>query len=145
MSRLGDPARRLLELVSVVPNRVSTSLLDAVLPGWAAAAEEPERRQLLELDGAHVHFRHELARNAVLSSLPASAQRRLHATILDALLAADSDPADIVHHAEAAGADDVLSSYALVAARRAAALASNREAYSHYRRAADFADRPSCP
>ena len=34
-----------------------------------------------------------------------------------------------------------MSEYALVAARRAAALESNREAYFHYRRAADFAER----
>ena len=140
-SRLDDDARRLVELVSVVPSRVSTSVLDAVMPGWPAAAEEPERRQLLEVEPAYVRFRHELARNAIRSSVPAAARRRLHAEILDALLAADADPADIVHHAEAAGAEDVVADYALVAARRAAALESNREAYSHYRRAADFVDR----
>ena len=111
------------------------------MPGWSAAAEEPERRQLLEVDGKYVRFRHELARNAIRSSLPIAARRRLHAEILAALLAADADPADIVHHAEAAGADDVVADYALVAARRAAALESNREAYSHYRRASDFVDR----
>src|SRR6185312_14589818 len=61
--------------------------------------------------------------------------------ILAALLAANADPADIVHHAEAAGAEDVVAEYALVAARRAAALESNREAYSHYGRAGDFLDR----
>ncbi len=49
-SRLDDAARRLVELVSVVPNRVSTSLLDSVMPGWAGAAVEPERRRLLEVD-----------------------------------------------------------------------------------------------
>src|SRR5439155_790488 len=38
-ARLDASARRLLELVSVVPTRTSTSLLDALLPGWAAAAE----------------------------------------------------------------------------------------------------------
>jgi DNA-binding CsgD family transcriptional regulator/tetratricopeptide (TPR) repeat protein len=141
VSRLEEPARRLVELVSAVPNRVSASVLDEVMPGWAAAAEEPERRQLLEIDGAHVRFRHELARNAVLSSLPAVRRRGLHGEVLSALLASNADPADIVHHAEAAGDDQVLSEYALVAARRAAALESNREAYFHYRRAADFADR----
>ena len=118
-----------------------TSLLDAVMPGWPAAAEEPERRQLLEVDPRYVRFRHELARNAIRSSVPIAARRRLHAEILEALLAADADPADIVHHAEAAGAEDVVADYALVAARRAAALESNREAYSHYRRASDFVDR----
>jgi DNA-binding CsgD family transcriptional regulator len=141
VSRLEERARELVELVSVVPNRVDAIVLDAVMPRWAAAAEEPERRHLLELDGVQVRFRHELARHAVLSSLPAVRRRALHADVLAALLAAEADPADIVHHAEAAGDDDVVSRFALVAARRAAALESNREAYFHYHRAADFADR----
>jgi DNA-binding CsgD family transcriptional regulator/tetratricopeptide (TPR) repeat protein len=145
MSRLDEPARRLVELVSVVPNRVGTAVLDVVMPAWAAAAEEPERRQLLEMDGAFVRFRHELARNSVLSSIPLVARRRLHAEVLEALLQANADPADVVHHAEAAGADDVVGDYALVAARRAAALESNREAYFHYRRASDFAGRLPAP
>jgi DNA-binding CsgD family transcriptional regulator len=120
---------------------VATSLLDAVLPDWPGAAEEPERRGLLEVDATHVHFRHELARHAIRSSVPIAARRRLHRQILDALLATDADPADVVHHAEAAGARDVVADYALVAARRAAALESPREAFSHYRRASDFLDR----
>ena len=111
------------------------------MPGWPAAAEEPERRQLLQVEPGSVHFRHELARNVIRSSLPAAARRRLHAEVLGALVAAEADPADIVHHAEAAGAEDVVSEYALVAARRAATLESNREAYSHFRRASDFFDR----
>jgi predicted ATPase/DNA-binding CsgD family transcriptional regulator len=140
-SRLDESARRLVELVSVVPNRVSTSTLDSVMPGWAAAAEEPERRQLLELDDRHLRFRHELARNAVLTAIPTATRRRLHSDVLGSLLAAGADPAEIVHHAEAAGEDEVVGEYALIAARRAAAFESNREAYSHYRRAADFVDR----
>jgi ATP/maltotriose-dependent transcriptional regulator MalT len=140
-SRLDEASRRLVELVSMVPARMATSLLDAVMPSWPAAAEEPERRRLLEVDPAYVHFRHELARNAIRSSIPIAARRSLHGEILAALLAAQADPSDIVHHAEAAGADDVVAEYALVAARRAAALESNREAYSHYRRASHFVDR----
>ena len=140
-ARLDADARRLVELVSVVPNRVATSVLDAVMPDWGVAAEEPERRQLLEVDPLYVRFRHELARNAIRSSVPIATRRRLHDEILKALLAADADPAEIVHHAEAAGAEDVVAEYALVAARRAAALESNREAYSHYRRASHFVGR----
>jgi predicted ATPase/DNA-binding CsgD family transcriptional regulator len=141
VSRLSDDERRLVELVSVVPNRVATSVLDAVLPDWPAAAEEPERRGLLEVDPRYVRFRHELARNAIRSGIPIAARRRLHGEILEALLMAGADPAEIVHHAEAAGAEDVVAEYALVAARRAAALDSNREAYSHYRRASAFLER----
>jgi ATP/maltotriose-dependent transcriptional regulator MalT len=140
-SRLDPDSRRVVELVSVVPGRVATSLLDVVMPEWPAAAEEPERRALLEVGAAHVRFRHELARHAIRSSVPIAARRRLHGEILDALLAAGGDPSEIVHHAEVAGARDVVADFALVAARRAAALGSNREAYSHYRRASDFVDR----
>jgi len=144
-ARLDDAGWRLVELVAVVPSRVRIYVLDAVMPGWATAAEEPERRQLLEVDSAYVRFRHELARHAIRSSVPIARRRSLHAEILEALLAANADPADIVHHAEAASAEDVIAEYALVAARRAAALESNREAYSHYRRAADFLDRLPAP
>ena len=119
-SRVDESSRRLLELVSVVPSRVSASVLDAVMPGWTAAAVEPERRQLLEVDASYARFRHELARNAVRSSLPTALRRSLHGEILAALLAQDADPADIVHHAEAAGARDVVAEYARIAARRAA-------------------------
>jgi DNA-binding CsgD family transcriptional regulator/tetratricopeptide (TPR) repeat protein len=144
-SRLAPDSRRLIELVSVVPGRVSTWLLDAVMPEWPVAAEEPERRALLDVGHAHVRFRHELARHAIRSSVPIAARRRLHGEILDALLAAGGDPSDIVHHAEAAGARDVVADFALVAARRAAALESNREAFFHYRRASDFVDRLDPP
>jgi DNA-binding CsgD family transcriptional regulator/tetratricopeptide (TPR) repeat protein len=140
-ARLDADGRTLLELVSVVPGRVRISLLDVVMPGWPDAAVEPERRQLLEVDPAYVRFRHELARHAIRSGVPGVARRRLHGEILAALLAADADPAEIVHHADAAGAEDVVAGYALLAARGAAALDSNREAFSHYRRAAELADR----
>src|SRR4029450_12299357 len=93
-ARLDDPSRPLVELASVVPSRVPISLLDAVMPDWAAAAEEPERRQLVEVDAQHVRFRHELARNAIRSSIPIAARRRLHDQILKALLAERAEPAD---------------------------------------------------
>ena len=55
-ARLDDAARRLVELVSVVPHRVSTGVLDAVMPDWAdrggaagapAAARGPARAREL--------------------------------------------------------------------------------------------------
>ena len=61
-ARLDEGARRLAQLVSIVPSRVKTSLLDAVMPEWTLSAEEPERIQLLEVDSDYVRFRHELAR-----------------------------------------------------------------------------------
>jgi hypothetical protein len=60
---------------------------------------------------------------------------------MNALPALEADPAEIVHHAEEAGEPEVVTDHVLIAARRAAAADSNREAFSHYRRAADFAER----
>ena len=140
-SRLAQPSRRLVELVSMRPTRIPTGILDLVMPEWEVAAEEPERRQLLNVDLQHVRFRHELARAAIRSSVPAARRRVLNAEILSALLTTGADPADIVYHAEEAGDIESVATHALVAARRAAAVESNREAYAHYLRASQFADR----
>jgi DNA-binding CsgD family transcriptional regulator len=140
-SRLTDEERRFVELVSVVPRRIRTSTLDAVMPNWPALAAGPERRHLIEVGPRWVSFRHELVRHAVRMALPAATCRQLHAEILEVLLVAGADPADVVHHAEAAGADRVVGEHALVAARRAASVSSNREAFAHYRRALDFLGR----
>ncbi len=139
-ARLEEPSRRLLELASVVPARVDTWLLDRVFPEWPAAAEEPERRGLLVVDSRHLAFRHELARTAIAASLPVARRRLLSGQVLEALLQGDADPSDIVHHAEAAGRTDVIARYAVVAARNSRHASANREAWSHYVRAADFAD-----
>lgn len=140
-SRLEESARRLVELIAVVPRRVPTSLLDQVFPEWPYAAAEPERRHLLDVRPRHVSFRHELARAAVHSGIPAAVRRRLHAEILAGLLALRAEPAEIVHHAEAAGEVAIVAEHALAAARRAAWLGSKREAHAHYRRALDFLDQ----
>jgi DNA-binding CsgD family transcriptional regulator len=140
-ARLEPDARRLVELIAVVPRRIATRVLDRALPDWPAAAAEPERRHLLEVRPLYVAFRHELVRDAIRESIPASLRRQLHAEVLEALLANGADPADIVHHATAAGADDVVAEHVLEAARRAAASQSNRQAWAHYHRATDFLER----
>jgi DNA-binding CsgD family transcriptional regulator len=140
-SRLDEHARRLVELIAVVPRRVPTSLLDRVFPEWPYAAAEAERRHLLDVGPRYVSFRHELARAAVHAAIPAAVRRRLHADILEGLLAMRAEPAEIVHHAEAAGEESIVAEHALAAARRAAWLGSKREAHAHYRRALDFLDR----
>ena len=137
-SRFDERSRRLVELIAVVPRRVPTALLDRVFPEWPYAAVEPERRHLLDVRPRYVSFRHELARAAVHAAIPAAVRRRLHAEILDGLLALRAEPAEIVHHAEAAGEESVVAEHALAAARRAAWLGSKREAHAHYRRALDF-------
>lgn len=141
VARLPDRPRQLLELVSMVPSRMPTQLLDVLEPDWAPAAEPAERRQLLTSDPEHVSFRHELTRAAVRSSVPPGRRRQLHRKLLRALQDVGAEPAELVHHAEAAGVPDVVAEYALPAARHARALDSHREALAHLRRAADQRDR----
>jgi DNA-binding CsgD family transcriptional regulator len=144
-SRLPEESRQLLELVSMVPSQVAPELLHRLVPGWAQAAEEPERRGLLTVGPRQVRFRHELVRTAIRSSVPVARRRELHARILQALLATGADAAEIVHHAEGAGDLDAVAEHAPIAGRRAAALSAHREAYAHFRRAVEFADRWDAP
>ncbi|HVU79336.1 MAG TPA: AAA family ATPase, partial [Gaiellaceae bacterium] len=137
-SQLGESARMLLELVSVVPGRIRVDVLERILPDWTHAAAEAERRNLVEVGARYLSFRHELARIAVLAGMPVATRRALHRDILRALLEIGGDPADIVHHAEAAGDEETIAAHTLVAARRAASVDANREAYAHFHRALDF-------
>jgi len=141
VARLTGPVRELLELISVVPGRMPIAILDAVEPGWSETAEPAERRALLTSDTHHVRFRHELTRAAVHSSVPAGRRRLLHGRIVAALRDLGADPADMVHHAEAAGMSDVVAEHALLAARQAQRAGSCREAFAHFTRAAEFATR----
>ncbi|OMQ16533.1 hypothetical protein A7K94_0201880 [Modestobacter sp. VKM Ac-2676] len=135
VAQLPDRPRRLMELVSLVPSRMPTRLLDVLEPDWAPAAEPAERRRLLTSTPEHVRFRHELTRAAVRSSVPPGRRRELHRRLLSGLQQVGAEPAELVHHAEAAGAPDVVAEHALPAARQASALESHREALAHLRRA----------
>ena len=135
VSRLDPTARELLELLCLVPGRVSTQLLDLLDPSWAVTLEQAERRGLLRIDTAHVRFRHELTRDAVGSGLTSGRRRLLHRRIAEALVRLDADPAEVVHQAEAAGMTELAASHALPAGLQAAGHGAHREAYTHLRRA----------
>ncbi|MGM0819271.1 MAG: ATP-binding protein [Actinomycetota bacterium] len=140
LGRLPEPTRAILELVAVVPSRVGVAVLDHAAPGWEADLEAAERHGLVRTDAEHVRFRHELSRQAARASLPPGRRRALHRRVLDALLALDADPAEVVHHAHEAGEPGLVAAHAPAAARAAAAVAANREALAHYRRALDLAE-----
>jgi DNA-binding CsgD family transcriptional regulator/tetratricopeptide (TPR) repeat protein len=135
--------REVLDLVSVVPARTEIDVIrahapsaDAVLPAMAAG--------LLTFDGRYLSFRHELARLAVLESLPLLRVQHLHRVVLDALTPlADRTGvlARLAHHAVAAGDAGAVQRFAPAAARHAVALGAHREAAAHYRTALAWADR----
>ncbi|HYX58420.1 MAG TPA: LuxR C-terminal-related transcriptional regulator, partial [Streptosporangiaceae bacterium] len=95
-------------------------------------------------EGGWLRFRHEIARLAVEQAIPARRRAAIHGQILTALRSSGSqDEAQMAFHAEEA--DDVAAvlRYAPAAARRAAALASHREAVAQFERALRFASGTS--
>ena len=71
-----DPeARRLLEVVSVIPARAELSLLEAVAPVELEQLGACLDSGVLRADGDGVAFRHELARLAVESAVPPNRRR----------------------------------------------------------------------
>jgi DNA-binding CsgD family transcriptional regulator len=137
-ARLSLDATELLEAVATVPPHAEHAILDAIVPGSVDAVEECLASGMLLADGDLVFFRHELARLAIESSLPAHRRTDLNRLALAALEAAggeDADPARLAHHAEAAGNADAVLRYAPVAGDRAAAAGAHREAADQFARA----------
>jgi hypothetical protein len=85
-------------------------------------------------DGPRLKFRHEIARLAAEQAIRAHRRGAIHARILAALRTLGcEDDARMAFHAEGAGEGEAVLRYATSAARRAAALASHREAAAQCR------------
>jgi DNA-binding CsgD family transcriptional regulator/tetratricopeptide (TPR) repeat protein len=145
---LSIESRHVLDLVSVVPARAELELVRAsanMTSATATAALMPAVDVgLLTFDGRALAFRHELARLAVLESLPLLRVQELHRTVFAALsTSAFADRASVlarlVHHAVGAGDGEAVQRFAPAAARQAAALGAHREAAAHYRTALAWA------
>jgi len=144
VSRRSPAARALLELVSVVPNKIERWLIGAIGAEDGAAFEECLSVGILLLDGETVGFRHELARQAVESALSPARRQSLNAQVLHALLERGIEQASlarIVHHAAHAEDAALVLQFAPEAAKQASARGAHREAVEQYRTALRFAGR----
>ncbi len=144
VARLSPAARTLLELASVVPSRTERWLLEDILGSAASALEECLTRGMLTLDQTMVAFRHELARQAVESTLSPLRRQVLHTQVLQALLNHGEDPsqaARLVHHATGAQDEALVVRYAPLAAKQASAQGAHREAAAQYATALCYAER----
>jgi DNA-binding CsgD family transcriptional regulator len=131
-AKVSPGARRLLDLVSVIPGGANRALVETILePSWEEATE-CERRGLLRINHDTVTFRHELVRRAVESALSPDDRRRLNQGVLD-LIVDRGDPAVLVHHAREAGDEAGIVEFAPRAARAAMTAGSYTEALGHFR------------
>jgi DNA-binding CsgD family transcriptional regulator/tetratricopeptide (TPR) repeat protein len=127
---LPPEARAAVELLSVAPAAVDRVLQRAlgITPGALSPAEG---RGLLKVSEQDIRFRHDLARLAVLGTLPTATRITYHERMLGALLALDRDDGEVLHHAVEAGRGDVVVERGPRAAREAYEAGANREAASH--------------
>ncbi len=135
---LPPEARQVVDLVSVVPARAEIEIVRAHVTSATDALLLAVNVGLLTFDGRALGFRHELARLAVLESLPLLRVQELHRTMLTGLCDYAERPgmlARLVHHAVGAGDHAAVQRFAVAAARQAAALGAHREAAAHYRTA----------
>jgi tetratricopeptide (TPR) repeat protein len=99
---------------------------------------------MLSLDQTMVAFRHELARQAVESTLSLLRKSALHTQVLQALLNHGEDTsqaARLVHHATGAYDEALVVRYAPLAAQQASAQGAHREAVAQYATALRYADQ----
>lgn len=128
--RLSTPAREVLDLVSVVPDRLELALLRNMHPSDLVDLEECIERGMLGLDAGHVFFRHEIARLAIESAISPVKRARLNSQVMQAIAARGeagvASLARIAHYAIAAGEPAAIIRYG----PRAAAAASSRGAHN---------------
>ena len=134
-ARLDKPAQAIVRLAAIVPGRLERWLLDVLLAPELPALEACLDSGLLLADATSLAFRHELARVAVESALPAPVTQALHAQVLRALTVEGrvEPAARLAHHAALAGDEGAVRRYAVAAADEAHARGALREAARHYR------------
>jgi DNA-binding CsgD family transcriptional regulator/tetratricopeptide (TPR) repeat protein len=136
VSARGTEARRLLEVVALVPGRAPLRLLEAVAPDELDQLDVWLSSGMLREDAGAVAFRHELARLAVESSVPPQRRRALHAAIVTTLAAEQEvDHAKVAHHAEATGDERRALEHSVAAGRQSSRSGAHREAFAQFARA----------
>jgi len=139
-ARLGSDSRAALDAAALIGARVELALLELITGCPPSAVDELLASGLIAGDGMMLQFRHEIARLAVEGAVAGHRRSAIHARALSSLQALGcDDDARMAFHAEAAGDGPAALRHASAAARRAAALASHREAAAQFGRALRFA------
>ncbi len=140
-ARLSAQARRVLDAAAVVGPSGEAGIVLEVSGQNSTALDECVSGGLLFGHGPSVAFRHDLARQAVLESLPPGSAAELHRRVLAALVASGSgDDRRLAQHAVGCGDGAAVRMHAPRAAEQATRLDSHREAAEHLRTAIRYAD-----
>ncbi len=145
VARLAAASRAALEAAAVIGPRIAPAFFEKVT-GSADGLAECFQLGIIEADGNDIAFRHELARDAVLSNVDPARRRELNRRAFEALKNAGPGPGDLaqlVQYADGAGDAAAVVEHGLAAARAATAVGAHRQAAAHYARILDnTVDRP---
>lgn len=99
LERMSEPARQAACVASVLGRSFSfndlATMLDLAPSALLPPVDELLRADILSEDGERLEFRHDILREAVLDSLPASARRALQRQAVDVLLEAGALPVEV--------------------------------------------------
>lgn len=136
VARLSPAAQAVLQAAAIIGLRIEPWLLAQVSGPEAAAADELLAVGLLRPQGDLLTFRHELARQTILTFIPLPQRLRLNQLVLTALQASPitrSDLVRLVHHAVGADDRDTIIACAPAAARQASTAGAHRAAAALYK------------
>lgn len=142
-ARLSAAARGILEAAAVIGSKIETWLLSQVSGSEGSATNECIARGMLQYQGDHYAFRHELARQTILETISPERRLALHRMVLAVLKESPEtrhDLARLASHAEGTKDVSAVLEYAPAAAQQASAASSHREAIALYELALRFAD-----
>ena len=150
IDRLGDSARRTLQLSSVIGRSFYHRVLELISDPVTALDKElstlqradliREARSVPELEYI---FRHDLTREAAYSSMLLRARREFHKRVGEAVEELFGDRLEeqahrLAHHFSEAGDNEKALEYSVMAGDAAARLYAHQEANSHYTRALEL-------
>jgi DNA-binding CsgD family transcriptional regulator len=144
LARLSSAGLAVVEALAVLGTSARLDLVAELVVDAQEGLSSALEHGLLAEDASVVAFRHELARMAVLDTVPSFRQAELHRVVLATLLKAgidDDQLAAVVEHAERARDEAAVLHYAPLAGQRAAALGAHREAAAHYELALRLVNR----
>lgn len=131
--QLDERTQDALAQLAVLPWDVEPWLIERLIDDATPVLAQAESRGLIRVTAAATSFRHELARHAILDSLPRSVELALHTRALAALMARDGvELSRILHHAVAVDDAEAILRYGPPAARAAAGAGAHRQALAHF-------------
>jgi len=142
-ARLSLSAQAVLRAAAIIGPRIEPWALAEVTGAESVATEECLHVGMLVAHSDALAFRHELARQTLLDTIPPPQRLALHRMTLDALRvhpATRNDLTRLAHHAEGAGDREAILQFAPAAARRSVEAKAHRAAARLFELALRHAD-----